>query len=260
VDTPTAEVTDLGTSFGVHLDPDGASHVSVFEGEVEVAEPDSGEKKLLREGEEIVVTSERKLEAAVFDLEPYQRAWPVSTGIARASGAFELAPPWPRRLGLLSADDKILVAPDGYRLRLQFPLRVNISEPGTVENEDQLSPISIPPGTPLRSFILFYQPEENLPRRFSSRIQGSITFDRPIAGLIVLHEELRDSAGRFSARKLGGGQPRKQVELFGSPASDVITMSEDRRTLEVDLAAPGNSSDVIRVVVHAPGPRRRFVR
>ncbi|MGY8675629.1 MAG: FecR domain-containing protein, partial [Verrucomicrobiia bacterium] len=81
VDTPTAEVTDLGTSFGIRLDPDGASHVSVFEGEVEVEEPDSGEKKLLKEGEEIFVTAEHKLESAKFDAKPYENIWPVSSGI-----------------------------------------------------------------------------------------------------------------------------------------------------------------------------------
>lgn len=256
VDTPTAEVTDLGTSFGVHLRPDGASHVSVFDGEVEVAEPDSGEKKLLKEGEEIVVTSERKLEAVKFDATPYEKVWPISTGIAGSTGAFELAPPWPRRLGLSAGDDKILVVPDGYRRRIRFPLKVNISAPGKVETQDQLTPAVLPPGAPLRSFILFYQPRENLPRRFTSRIQGSITFDRPIAGVIVLHKELRDSGGRFSSRKVGMGQPRKQVDLFGSPASDVVTLSHDRKTLSVDLAAPGKSADVIRVVVDAAGPRR----
>lgn len=260
VGTPTAEVTDLGTSFGVHLDEDGASHVSVFDGEVEVAAFESGETKLLKEGEEIVVTSERKLEAAEFDATPYEKAWPVSTGIAGSSGAFELAPPWPRRLGLISIDDKILVVPDGYRRRLRFPLRVNISETGTVEDEEHLSPAAIPSGVPLRSFILFYQPRENLPRRLSSRIRGSITFDRPIAGLIVLHEELRDSAGRFSHRKIGAEQPRMQVEFFGAAASDVITLSENRKTLEVNLAAPGRSADVIRVLVHAGRPRRANAR
>lgn len=256
VDTPTAEVTDLGTSFGVRLDPDGASHVSVFDGEVEVEEPDSGQKKLLKEGEAVLVTAKDRLETVDFDAQPYAKVWPVSTGIAGSSGAFELAPPWPRRLGLSASNDNVLVVPDGYRRRLRSPLTVNISKPGKVDAEDQLSPAEIPAGVPLRSFILYYQPRERLPRRLASRIQGSITFDRPIVGLILRHEEIRNSAGRFSKRKIGSDQPRKQVDFLPGPAGDILTLSEDRKTLTVDLSAPGKSSDLIRVIVDATPPLR----
>ena len=132
------------------------------------------------------------------------------------------------------------------------------SRPGRVEREEQLSPTRIPADTPLRSFILYYQPKKNLPPRFTNRIQGSITFDREIAGVTVLHQELSDSSRLFSRRKVGRDQPKKQVNLFGSIAGDILTLSEDRRTLSVDLAAPGRSSDVIRVLVDASGPRRRI--
>ena len=258
VDTPTAEVTDLGTSFGVRLDSNGTSHVSVFDGEVEVEEPDSGQRKLLKEGEAVLVTAKDKLETVDFDARPYAKVLPVSTGIAGSTGAFELAPPWPRRLGLIAGDENILVVPDGYRRRLRRPLKVNVSRPGRVDSEEHLSPAEIPAGVPLRSFILFYQPRERLPRRMASRIEGSITFDRPIVGLILLHEEIQKSAGRFSKRKMGSEQPRKQVDFLPGPAGDILTLSEDRKTLTVDLSAPGKSSDLIRVIVDAAGPRHSF--
>jgi hypothetical protein len=255
VDTPTAEVTDLGTSFGIRLDPDGASHVSVFEGEVEVEEPDSGEKKLLKEGEEIFVTAEHKLESAKFDAKPYENIWPVSSGIVGSTGAFRLAPPWPKRLVFISSDEHVFLFPDGYRRRLRHPLSVNISVPGKVVTEAQLSPMVIPPGHPVRSFIIQHQPVANLPRPQVKRMQGSITFDRPILGLIVLQDELRDSSGRFSKRKVGA-QPRNQLELTGIPAGDRLTLSEDRRTLAIDLASPNRSTDILRVIVDATPPRR----
>ena len=92
----------------------------------------------------------------------------------------------------------------------------------------------------------------------ASRIEGSITFDRPIVGLILLHEEIQKSAGRFSKRKMGSEQPRKQVDFLPGSAGDILTLSEDRKTLTVDLSAPGKSSDLIRVIVDAAGPRHSF--
>lgn len=251
VDTPTAHVTDLGTAFGVHLGKDGASHVSVFDGEVEVEEPSSGTIKRLVEGEEVVVTPERAVESVLLDFTPYEKLWPISSGIEGSTGTFKLAPPWPRRLGLQMSSDHIFIVADGYRQKLGQPLKVNVSKAGSVVELSQLSPAEIPAESPLRSFILQYRPEEASPRRFPSRLKGTITFDQPVAGLIVLHEEFVASAGRFSSRKTGEAHPNRELELTGRPNGDRIELSEDRRTLSVDLAGSRKSFDIIRVVVDA---------
>lgn len=256
VDTPTAQVTDLGTAFGIHLGDDGASHVSVFDGEVEVEEPHSGITKMLTEGEEVVVTSNQKLESVSLDLTPYEKMWPVSTGIKGSTGSFELAPPWPRRMPLLTSDEHVFVAPDGYRKSLEEPLKVNVSKPGAVAVPDDLSPKQIPAGTPLRSYILHYRPEIEAPRRFPIRLTGSITFDQPIAGVIVLNPEFAESAGRFSKRKTGEMHPRRELELVDDSKGDRVELSADMRTLTVDLAGSRKAFDVIRVVVDASAPSK----
>lgn len=255
VDTPTAEVTDLGTSFGVRLDANGASHVSVFDGKVEIEEPESGEKKLLKEGEAARVTAEHKLESEEFDTKPFESVWPISTGIVESTGVFQMAPPWPRRLSFISSDDHVYLFPDGYRRRLGSELRVNISEPGAVVTEDQLTPKTIAPGHPVRAFIVLHQPEKSRQRGEAKRMVGSITFDRPILGVIVSENELRDSARRFSKRKVRP-QPRRQLEFSGLPAGDRVTLSKDRLTLTIDLAAPNRSLDIMRVIVDARPPLR----
>ena len=116
---------------------------------------------------------------------------------------------------------------------------------------DQLSPAEIPAGEPVRSFLLHFRPEEAAPRRFSHRLAGTITFDRPIVGLIVLHDEIAASSGRFSTRKAGEGRPGRELELEGGIHGDRVELSEDRRTLSVDLAASLKGFDLIRVVVDA---------
>lgn len=251
VDTPTAQITDLGTAFGVSLDPDGSSRVSVFDGEIEIEEPTSGERKRLTEGEEARINASNQWESVAFDAAPYERVWPVSSGIAGSTGSFRLAPPWPRRLALFTSDEQIFVVPDGYRKELESPLKVNISAPGEVRLLEQLSPSVIPTGVPVRSFLLHFRPEEAAPRRFAHRLSGTITFDRPIVGLIVLYEEFVDSAGRFSSRKAGEGRPGRELELNGSSQSDRLELSEDRRSLTVDLSASLKGFDLIRVVVDA---------
>lgn len=255
VDTPTAEVTDLGTSFGVRLDADGTSHVSVFDGEVEVEEPESGVTKLLKEGESVQVTVGHKLEVTKFDAKPFESAWPISSGIVEANGAFQLAPPWPRRLSFIASDAHVYLVPDGYRRRLRSELRVNISRPGEVVTRDQLTPRVIHAGRPVQSFIIAHQPETLQQRDEVKRVTGTITFDRPIIGVIVSEEELRDSSDRFSKRRVRP-QPRRQLEFNGMPAGDRLTISEDRRTLSIDLAAPNRSIDVMRVIVDARPPMR----
>lgn len=251
VDTPTAEVVDLGTAFGVHLDEDGVSHVAVFDGEVEVSALGTDKKKRLTEGQEVIINSEHEVESVGIDVSPYEKLWPISTGIKGSSGSFKLAPPWPRRLGLSMSSENILVAANGYRRKLEQPLKVNITTAGKVANRDQLSPGIIPEGSPLRSYVLQYRPEEASPRRFPTRLRGTITFDQPVAGLIVLHEEFKTSSGLFSNRKTGEAHPKRELELNGSSNGDRVELSNDMHTLTVDLAASRKSFDLIRVVVHA---------
>ena len=132
---------------------------------------------------------------------------------------------------------------------------MNISEPGKVVTEDQLTPKSISPGHPVRAFIIQHQPATLLPRDQAKRMVGSITFDRPILGVIVSEEEFQASSRRFSKRKVRP-QPRRQLEFSGAPAGDRLTLSEDRLTLTIDLAAPNRSIDVLRVIVDARPPLR----
>lgn len=254
IDTPSAQVVDLGTAFGIKIGSDGVSQVSVFDGEVEVGRTAADTKHLLSEGEAVRVDSGRAIESIPFDASIYQKIWPVSSGIASSSGAFRFAPPWPRRLRLVRSDDDIFVIPEDYAVTLDKPIDVNISTLGEYARVDQLTPDSIPAGEVVRSFILHYHPEQTRPARRAARIAGSIVFDRPVRGVILRHEELWASAGRFSPRNAGELRQRRQIELSGGPAGDKVTLSADLRTLTLNLASPNNTSDLLRVIVDASMP------
>lgn len=253
VDTHNAKVTDLGTSFGLRLDEDGVSHISVFEGEVEVETDESEGSQLLKEGEGAIIASNAELKKVEMDTKSFEKVWPVSLGITGSSGSFQLAPPWPRKLTLLKSSEYIYLVPDGYLKSLSEPLNVNMTQPGKVVLPDQLTPGALTSDRPVRSFLLHYQSDTALPKRFAKRLEGSLTFDSPILGIIVLHEEFRDSLWRFSRRKAGAAGPRQQLDLNGLRSGDWIELSEDRRTLTVSLMSFKKSSDHIRVIVDASG-------
>jgi hypothetical protein len=43
----------------------------------------------------------------------------------------------------------------------------------------------------------------------------------------------------------------RQLELTDNRVGDVITLSDNRRTVSLDMAAPGRFSDLVRVIVEA---------
>ena len=65
----------------------------------------------------------------------------------------------------------------------------------------------------------------------------------------MAHEELFASSRRFSRRYAGEAQVRRQLDLTGALEGDRIELSEDRRTVTLELVSPGRSSDLIRVIV-----------
>lgn len=259
VSTPTADVVDLGTAFGIEIDAAGVPEVSVFDGKVEVTPAGKQDNRLVQEGEAVRVNQRHEIETSPFDAVTFQKVWPVASGVAGSTGAFRFAPHWPRPMGLVQSDTDIFVLPEGYAQLLNKPLGVNITAPGKVRVAAELSPADIPAGTRVKSFLLQFKPLDqrddsatppNQPNPIElARIVGEITFDRPVLGLIVVGDDLRASDGLFSKR--GGQFPQKgrALELSGTPRDDTVTLSEDRRTVKLDLAAHGAFGDQVRVIV-----------
>ena len=251
--TPTADVTDLGTAFGVELNQDGSSRVTVFEGEVIVSSPGSESATSVTEGKALLVNTDNISSPTEYDVTTFERHWPIASGIRSSTGAFHLIPHW-RSLRRARSDTQIFVRLEPYIGTLNKALPTNISKPGNYRLRRQLTPRILPTGQAIRSYILHYQPQEILSPEEARRLVGKITFDRPILGLITGHEELKASAQRFSHRSAGEQQPRRQLNFNSGPAGDIVELSSDRRTLSLDLASPMFSSDLIRVIVDAGTP------
>lgn len=254
VDTPSAQVIDLGTSFGIDLRSDGFSNVSVFDGEVEVAPLDSREgdttaRLLLSEGESVRIGTGYEIEDVDFDPRPFEKIWPFASGIVGSTDTISFVPPWPRKIRLVKSDEQIFVRPEGQAVQLEAELKVNISEPGDCTEPGDLSPKTLPVTETVRSYVLHFSPETQRVERRAKRVTGSITFDRPVLGMIVRHDELMTSSRRFGRRGDGGTNHRRELNFTGDEAGDRITLSEDRKSVTLDLISPRRSSDLVRVVV-----------
>ena len=223
--------------------------VSVFEGEIEVVSQKNRGKRLLTEGETIQLAADGSVSDAEFSTRQFEKLWPTASGIAGSTGAFEFAPQWPRRLRWVESDTKIFVLPEGYARELDQPCQIDMTEDGLVDSV-------IPAGQRARSFLLQFNPVDSVAkqpsrnRRNGRRIEGSITFDRPVMGLIIKTETLKSTDELFSLKRAGGLFGRG-LELRPPRIADVVSLSEDRRTLTLDLFVVDRLSDHVRVIVDA---------
>lgn len=257
VDTPSAQVVDLGTAFGVELRPDGSSQVTVFDGEVEVLGQKEPGKRHLTEGETIQVAADGSVIETEFASKQFEKLWPTASGIAGSTGAFKFAPQWPRMLKQIESDEDIFILPEGYAMELEQSCEVDMTG-------NEMSQSAIPSGQRVRSFLLQFNPVDSgnsqrgpANRGFRQRgskqrkrIKGNITFQRPILGLVVKTETLKKTDDLFSLRRAGGLMGRG-LEFKPPRMADEISISEDRMTLTLDLAVINRLSDHVRVIVDA---------
>lgn len=249
VDTPAAQVVDLGTAFGIEQHADGTSKVLVFDGEVEVVSRKDSDKRLLTEGKAIQLAADGSVSEAEFSSQQFEKLWPAASGIAGSTGAFEFAPQWPRMLRRIESDTKIFVLPEGYPRELDQPCPIDKSADGSSESV-------IPTGQRVRSFLLQFNSVDSGKRgpgnnqRNRRRIGGSITFDRPVLGLIIKTETLEATDELFLLDRAGGLFGRG-LELWPPRIADVVTLSDDRHTLTLDLFVVDRLNDHVRVIVDA---------
>ncbi|MEM9369295.1 MAG: FecR family protein [Planctomycetota bacterium] len=249
VDTPSAQIVDLGTAFGIEQSPNGVSKVSVFDGEVEVISRSEDLRRLLTEGQSVRLDSSGDLQETDFETRQFEKLWPAASGIVGSSGAFEFAPQWPRMLRRVESDTRIFVLPEGYAQELDQPCPVDLST-------DALEGTVIPIGHRVQSYLLQFNPVDSDEgglgpgRRSGRRITGSVTFERPIVGVITQTATLKTTDDVFSLRR-AGMMPGRGLEERPPRLADKVSFSEDGRTLTLDLFVVNRLSDHVRVIIDA---------
>ena len=256
--TPAMDVVDLGTAFGVSVGGDGETDVCVFEGEVEVSLAEGEDApQLVREGS--AVRSRPKadsIDTVDYSTERYENAWPVTSGVLQATGLMKFVSPGPDFVpGRYEDSERILVFHERSHVLLRSDLKVNVTEPGHYVPVRRRNKQAIAAGQVIRSYLLQLNPIGEFTRgeTAGARVIGQITFDRPILGLIGGTTHLIRT-GELLGHPLGdygdtrrGIEPTRPDDLPDS-GRDNVTLSEDRRTLSLDLSA-SSAVDQIRVVL-----------
>ncbi len=148
-------------------------------------------------------------------------------------------------------DTRIRLFAEQTGVVLAEPLGVDLSEPRSVTAEAQLVETMLAAGRTVSSYFLHFDPRDGLARRLG----GTVTFDRPILGVIALSTSLTASdAVLGNPGTIYPASAERGAEFMpqtGGP--DSITLSSDRRTFSVDLGVTagvdGTNVDQVRVVV-----------
>jgi hypothetical protein len=161
--------------------------------------------------------------------------------------------------GRYEDSEHILVFPERSGVLLESDLLVDLDEPGQYQRIHRNEEKTIGAGRRVGSYLLQLDPTGRLKKKDpnKTRVMGQLTFDRPILGLIgstakldMTDDVLGHPRGEYPKTQRGI-EPTRPADLPDS-GRGVVTLSQDRRTLSLDLSA-GSAVDQIRVVVQASG-------
>jgi hypothetical protein len=261
VDTMTAHVVDLGTSFGVSVGEDGQTEVCVFDGEVEVTASQEGEGNLLphlvREGEAIRTRIDSSvIDSVSYETSQFENAWPVNYGVLQTTGSMRFVSPGPNfHPGNYEDNEHIVVFPERRNILAKESVRVDMIDPGEYAKSHYREKPSLSTGKALTSYLLQLDayPEGKNPNRRRS-VRGQITFANPIVGVITEGRLLKDSEVVFgipsvdyqTARTI---EPRPEGDR--RPGFDSLILTADRHSLILELRENPGHLDQVRVLVEA---------
>ena len=260
IETPTVDVVDLGTAFGLAVGVDGETDVCVFEGEVEVSaigETSSSEGRLVLAGNAVRSKPlQGKLESVRYETNRFEESWPVTSGVLQATGLMKFVSPGPEFVpGKYEDNEHIVVFAERQGIKLESELLVDLSSPGLYQRIHRHNDVEIAAGTMVRSYLLQLDPLGTRERNSENkpRVTGQITFDKPVIGLIASTARLTSTDtllghpdGQYKTTRRGIEPTRKEDNL--GLKRDAVILSDDRRTLSLDLSA-GSAVDQIRVIV-----------
>ena len=256
--TPAMDVVDLGTAFGVSVGGNGETDVCVFEGEVEVSSTDSkNTPQLVREGSAVRSSPKAEsIDSVAYATMRYENAWPVTSRVLQATGLMKFVSPGPGFVpGRIEDSNRILVFRECSRVILKSDLEVNVTEPGQYIRVRRWNRQSIGAGQVVGSYLLQLNPIGEFFRNENdgARVIGQITFNRPILGLLGGTTQLIRTDELLGHPRGNYGNTRRGIEPArpdDQPDSgrDNVTLSNDRRTLSLDLSA-SSAVDQIRVIV-----------
>lgn len=256
VHTPHLNIVDLGTEFGVEVDPLRSSKADVFTGKVVatgLADNDQHRPVELTAGLAASANERGELEPARrAEQTRYYRS--LSSYIAaptiRGEGVYLSSRPTDVTLDALQSYDHIFVFME--RARLAWTERLDPAE------RIGSGPVI---GRPVDVFMVHFDPEPARPgQKLTPARRVTLTFDRPVLGLITNGRRLDQTDVTLGAAQTRYRDEETQLDratargtdLDDGVNSDTYTLSSDRQTLTITLHAR-DKADQMRIITQAAG-------
>lgn len=253
-----AEITDLGTSFGVDATQPGKAQVVVFDGEVAVKKG-AGQELRLTEGQ-AAQASEMSVAAAKYDPEAFRDLWPLTVGIHEASETVEFLPPGPmlRPLREYRADGKLFLLPEQQKAVTDAAYAIDLSTDVTQWPDSPVSPYPLMRGHRVSSYLVFFQPVSV--GKGVRRLSGEITFHQRVLAIICSDNALTATDARLGLKSADYRTPGQRRGLEEADKEnyrgaqlphDSISLTNGGHTVRFDLFV-SDEREQMRIVVAAP--------
>lgn len=270
VQTPGADVVDLGTDFGVEVDAEGQTEVHVFTGKV-VAQPqgqpatayrtllaDSAVRILSDTGPDVGDQA-----GLVHDIAPrpekFARQWSLTQTAVRTTDSIRYlySPPSSLANGALEHDYQIFLIKESEAITLEHDVVVQIGEPGRYAQKPQINRTVIRAGTRVDSYLVHFDRAGQLVQNLRP-MGGQLIFSRPILGIIVNGKTLdaTDAALGLRGVEYPAGHILRGLEILNPTAGrveDELLLTRDMMTLALRLETSAGA-DQMRILVQAADP------
>ena len=264
-----AEVIDQGTEFALNCDDPSTAEVHVFDGEVLVRpdrHPEGSTVRLAANDTKRVMLGPGLVADTLFETDRFLRI-DREADVPETTGDVRYLHRAPRSVlqGVFEHNEYILVFREKADLILTEAVRVNAVGPGKyrtkrrpedppgtaiavrVDQPERETLHTLAAGTRVSSYFVHFDPVRGGGAKGVHR-RGSIRFEQPVLGVIIATRHLVPSDGM-----LGHPGTRYETTDFaiarnGLEPDDRMTLSEDRRTVYLQLGA-GTSVDHVRILV-----------
>lgn len=263
--TPRMDVTDLGTRFGIHIDPQGDVYTAVLEGEVQLSSNDdsatASTSLTLKAGQAIRDRMGFGLDPVPHDVQPdhaFLPSWDAIRGRVQITGQarFYVQPPKDVSPNALIDHDHLIVFQE-QTTQTDAPLRV-MTELSRTSPKGAYA--VVPEGTRVISYLIHFNPNEFIPGQIretqNSVASATLTFPGRVLGVIGGGNEMAKTNKRFGLDAVVYENPTLEFEDYNNevdqwPGDGLTITGENQNTLDIRLSAFVHS-DQARVLVEVP--------
>ncbi|QDT23812.1 FecR domain-containing protein [Gimesia chilikensis] len=265
VETQSGQIVDLGTSFSVNVEADRNTEVKVYRGKVQVAGTTDSQTPLdLSANQAVEIDSiSRSILPRDYTSSDFIPLIARDYSVGSFSENVVFQEQFPDQIArgefqLLERDGTVFLFPELREIQLYNNLNVSISQPGSYWSYEQIETDTdfIPRGMKVDCYRLYYDPASN--KNEMLPVEGTIHFHQPVLGMITTRNRLLETDHILNPLCQGGNCPQIKHQEIETRVSedgsrqDIITLSEDRKTLNFKLFTGTNYIDEFRVLVAAP--------